>query len=200
MTVGDAVNERVGTGGGGTAAPTVTVAVREVLPLLFEQFNAKLVVVCRGAVVNEPEVGWAPLQPPDAEQVDAPVVVHVSVDVPPAEMLVGDADRLTEGADSPPPLPPLSERTSIALTHASPTRRVKTRLRVASAVTMNTRSATVLAATTWLARTTWPSASTRKLRVLHQVHDSRNRSVTSTCPGVTGMAYEKEVADHRSVL
>ena len=179
MTAGETVNDTVG-----TAALTATVTIFDVLPLPFEQVSEKLEVADSAPVLCEPDVALVPLQAPDAMQVVAPVLFHVRVDALPEVTLVGVAENVTDGG-----APPVqSGRTSMALTQASPTRRVKSRLSVASVVTMKVRSATVLTGTEWLASMTCPSASTRKLRVPQDVQDSRKRSVTSTCPGVTGIA------------
>ena len=165
-------------------AVTVTVTDPVPVPLLPEQLRPKVLLDESGPVLCEPDVALVPLQAPDAVQVAAPVLFQVRVDALPDVTLLGVAENVTDGGALPPP----SGRTSIALTKASPASRVKTRLSVASVVTMKVRSATVLTGTEWLASTTCPSASTRKLRVPHDVQDSRNRSVTSTCPGVTGIA------------
>ena len=98
-------------------------------------------------VFHDPLVDFVPLHAPDAVQLDAPVLLHVSVDAPPAPTLVGDAFSETCGTVGA-GVPPATGLTSIAFTHASPATRVKTRLRVASEVTMKVRSATVLTGTT----------------------------------------------------
>ena len=184
---------------GGGLETTLTVVEAVVVPPLPVQLSANVLVADNGPALTDPLVERLPLHAPDAVHVDAPTLFHVRVDAFPTLTLVGDALSVTCGSCGDGVEP--TGRTSIALTHASPATFVKTRLRVESVVTMKVRSATVLTGTTWFARSTWPSASTRKLRVVpHCVHDSRKRRLTSTCPGVTGIAYENPVADQRSVL
>jgi hypothetical protein len=139
-------------------------------------------VAASAPVPSEPTVVLAPLHAPLAVQLAALVEFQLSVDVPPGAMLEGFALNVTVGAV-------LSCRTSMALTQDSPVIVAKTRLSVASVVTVNVRSPTVFRGTEKFARTTCPSAVTWKTRKYgHCVQDSRNRSVTSTCPGVAGMA------------
>ena len=46
----------------------------------------------------EPLVATEPLQPPDAVHAAASIELQVSVAVPPVATVVGEADKLTEGA------------------------------------------------------------------------------------------------------
>ena len=54
-------------------------------------------MVAAGLTPCEPEAAFAPDQPPEALHVLAPLDVHVSVDVPPATMLPGEAESDTVG-------------------------------------------------------------------------------------------------------
>jgi hypothetical protein len=128
---------------GGGLGITVTVADWLVVPPLLVQLSAKELVADRGPVLCEPLVAFVPLHAPDAVQIDAPRLLHVSVDEFPTLMLTGVALKASCGG----PLD-ATGRTSIALTQASPATRVKTRLSVPSDVTRNVRSATVLTGTT----------------------------------------------------
>jgi hypothetical protein len=51
-----------------------------------------------GVTLSEPLVLLPPLQPPEAVQLAASVVVQVSVEASPDGMLLGVADKLTVGA------------------------------------------------------------------------------------------------------
>lgn len=118
-------------------------------------------------------------------QLVALVELQVSVEDPPLGMLEGLAPMVTVGAAGVVD----TWRTSMAFTHASVFAAVKVRLSVASLVTVKTLSTTVLPGTVTPVRTRWPSAVTLNLRTyVHGTHDSRSFSVTSTTPGVTGIA------------
>jgi hypothetical protein len=57
-----------------------------------------LVVVVNVVVEAVPPVGWLPLQPPEAVQLVAFVVLQVSVEVPPIGTSVGLAVNITVGS------------------------------------------------------------------------------------------------------
>ena len=132
---------------GGGLETTLTVVEAFVVPPLFVQLSANVLVADNGPVLTDPLVERLPLHAPDAAHVDAPTLFHVSVDAFPTLTLVGDALSVTCGGCGGSGVEPTG-RTSIALTHASPVSRVKTRLSVESVVTMKVRSATVLTGTT----------------------------------------------------
>jgi hypothetical protein len=138
---GVAVSVTVGKG----LAATVTVAEPVAVPPLPVQLSPNVLDAESGPVFHEPLVAFAPVHAPDAVQLDAPVLLHVSVDAFPMLTLVGDALSESCGGEGPPDPTGL---TSIPFTHASPATRVKTRLSVASEFTMKVRSATVLTGTT----------------------------------------------------
>jgi len=71
-----------GGGGGGGVDPTVTIAVFCTLPPAPEQLSVKFVVVVNGPTDWLPEVAFEPLQPPDAVQEVALLLVQVSVLLP----------------------------------------------------------------------------------------------------------------------
>jgi hypothetical protein len=177
----DAGDAEMATVGAGT---TVTVADWVALPPGPVQVSEK-VDVAATAPVTLPLVGCAPLQAPPAVQAVALVVVHDNVELPPAAMLAGVAVRTTDGGG----LPVASGRISMAFTYALPLTRVKTRLSVPSDVTVKVRSLVVLAGNDTFESTVWPSAWTLKTRdPQKKVQESRNFSVTSSGPAVTGMA------------
>jgi hypothetical protein len=66
------------------------------------QLNVKVVFADSAPLRSLPLTVRLPLQPPDAVQVSAFVVDHVSIVVPPDATLVGFADRLTVGGLWPP--------------------------------------------------------------------------------------------------
>ena len=137
MVVGFAVNCSVGNGA------TATVTLWVLLPPLPEQVSEKVVEAVSAPVLADPLVARAPLQPPLAVHVVALVLDQFSVAAAPLMTVPGAAVSVTDGGT---PVP--TGRTSIAFTHASPVRRVKTRLRVESEVTTKVRSPTVLTGTT----------------------------------------------------
>jgi hypothetical protein len=92
--VGLAVNDTVGAAG----AETVTVADCDAEPPAPVQVRVNLVVAVRAAVVCEPAVASAPLQPPEALQAVALVDDQVSADVAPLLTVAGFAVRVTAGA------------------------------------------------------------------------------------------------------
>ncbi len=93
--VGDAASV---TTGAGVAGVTVTVALADALPPAPVQLNAKVVVADNEPVDREPEVSLLPVQPLEAVQAVAFVVLQVSVLLPPLVTDVGLAARLTVGA------------------------------------------------------------------------------------------------------
>lgn len=139
---------------------TVTVADWAALPPGPVQVRVKVDVVARAPVPAEPLVARAPVHAPLAVQDVSLVADHVNVDEPPAASEVGDALRLTVGGGSVP-----TWRISIAFTQASPAIVVNTRLSVASVVTVNVWSDTVLSGAEKFESTVVPSACTRNTRV-----------------------------------
>jgi hypothetical protein len=93
--VGEAPSEIVGAG---VAAVTATLADALVVPPPPVQMSTKVVSALNVPVLPEPEVGLAPLQPPEAVHEVASVEDQFSVEDPPLVMLVGDALRATVGA------------------------------------------------------------------------------------------------------
>lgn len=92
--VGFALSASVGAGG---AACTVTMAVLIALcPAAFEQVSVKDALAFNGPTDCEPETAFAPAQPSEAVQVEAPLDVQVSVALEPGVTVVGLAERLTE--------------------------------------------------------------------------------------------------------
>jgi hypothetical protein len=91
---GLALNDTTGAGD----AETVTVADCDAEPPTPVQVRVNFVVAVRAAVVCEPAVGSAPLQPPEAVQAVALVEDQVSVDVAPLLTVAGFAVRVTAGA------------------------------------------------------------------------------------------------------
>jgi hypothetical protein len=89
--VGFAVKVSVGAGA------TVTIAVCVAEPPVPVQFNEKLDVAVRAPVLWLPDVPLLPAQFPDAVQLVASVVFHVSVDVPCIGTVEGFADSDTVG-------------------------------------------------------------------------------------------------------
>lgn len=75
-----------------TAGPTVTSALWLAVPPAPVQVNVKFVVALSGPVDTLPLVGCAPLQPSEAMQLVALVVLQASVAESPAAMLDGVAD------------------------------------------------------------------------------------------------------------
>lgn len=139
---------------GGGLVTTFTAAELDVVPPLPVQLSANVLVVDKAPLLTDPLVARLPVHAPDAVHVDAPTLLHVSVDAFPTLTLVGDALSVTCGGCGEGGVLPPMDRTSIALTHASPVSLVKTRLRVESELTMKVRSPIVLTGTAWLARTT----------------------------------------------
>jgi len=92
IAVGFAVRLSVGAG-----TVTLTVTVRDAVPPGPVQVSTNPVVAFSAALVAVPDVGRAPVQPPDAVQLVAPVVLQVSVVVPPCDTDAGLAVRLTVG-------------------------------------------------------------------------------------------------------
>jgi hypothetical protein len=75
------------------------------------QVNVKPVLALSAAVIFDPLVLSEPLQPPEAVQVVALVELQLRVALPPAEMVIGVALKVTVGAGVdepllPPPPPP----------------------------------------------------------------------------------------------
>ena len=91
--VGFAVSVTVGTG-----EVVVTVTDRLVVPPPPVHVNVNVVSVFSAEVASLPLVAFVPLQPPEAVQLDALLVVHVKVDDPPLTTEVGLAVRVMEGA------------------------------------------------------------------------------------------------------
>jgi hypothetical protein len=85
---------------------TVTVALALADPSEPVQVNVKLVVAFSGPVELEPFVSFEPLHPPEAAHAVAFVEFQLSVALPPAEMLVGDALKDTVGGVLDALLPP----------------------------------------------------------------------------------------------
>jgi hypothetical protein len=100
MLVGDAASVTVGAG----FDVTVTATDRLILPPAPVQASAKLELVASALVVNDPDVAFVPVHPPDAVQDVAFEVDHVNREVPPDVTDVGDADNVNVGAGVPPPL------------------------------------------------------------------------------------------------
>ena len=92
--VGLALRDTVGAVG----EETVTVADCEAEPPAPVQVRVNFVVAVRAAVVCEPAVASAPLQPPEAVQAVAFVEDQVSADVAPLLTVAGFAVRVTAGA------------------------------------------------------------------------------------------------------
>jgi hypothetical protein len=83
---------------GAVGEETVTVADCEAEPPAPVQVRVNFVVAVRAAVVCEPAVASAPLQPPEAVQAVAFVEDQVSADVAPLLTVAGFAVRVTAGA------------------------------------------------------------------------------------------------------
>ena len=81
----------------GVPAVTVTFAVRVTVPPLPAHANVKLELAVSAPVLWVPEVPFAPLQAPDAEQLVAFVVLHVRFDEVPVCTLTGDAVSVSVG-------------------------------------------------------------------------------------------------------
>jgi hypothetical protein len=90
---GLALNETAGAGG----ADTVTVADCAAEPPAPVQVRVNFVVAVSAAVVCEPAVASAPLQPPEAVQAVAFVDDQASADVAPLLTVAGFAARVTAG-------------------------------------------------------------------------------------------------------
>ena len=82
----------------GVAEATVTVVAWLAVPSIPEQVSTNSVFDASAPMVKEPLVASTPPQPPDAVHVVASVEVQVSVELPPAAMVVGCAVKLTVGA------------------------------------------------------------------------------------------------------
>jgi hypothetical protein len=91
---GLALSDIVGAGG----AETVTVADCDAEPPAPVQVSVNFVVAERAAVVCDPAVASAPLQPPEAVQAVALVDDQVRADVAPLLTVAGFAVRVTAGA------------------------------------------------------------------------------------------------------
>jgi hypothetical protein len=90
-------------GGGGGAVVTVTVADFVAVPPAPVQVRLKVLVAVSAAVISLPEVGLVPLQAPDAEQEDVPLLVQESALLLPAATDVGWAERFKlTGIGAPP--------------------------------------------------------------------------------------------------
>jgi hypothetical protein len=89
---GLAVNVTVG------SALTVTVTLSCAVPPAPAQLNAKVVVAVSAPVDAVPLVGCTPLQPSDAVQLAALVLLQLNVDAPPLATLAGFALNATVGA------------------------------------------------------------------------------------------------------
>src|SRR5262245_54816310 len=74
---------------------TVTFAVCCPVPPAPVQLSVNAVFALSAALVSVPDVAFAPLHPPDAVQVVAFVLDHVSIVVPPLATVVGLAVRVT---------------------------------------------------------------------------------------------------------
>jgi hypothetical protein len=103
----DGEADNVTTGAGVSVA--VAVAIAE--PPAPEQLNVKVVVALSAALVSLPEVALVPVQPPEAVQDVALVLLHVNVTVWPAVIAVGLRFNVTVGdgllgVDGLPPFPP----------------------------------------------------------------------------------------------
>jgi hypothetical protein len=91
--------------GAGVAWLTVTVALRLLVPPTpLSQVSVYVVVAASGPTVWLPDVAFAPLQPPEAVQDAASVLVHVSVLDPWAATVVGLASSSIDGSGLPPVL------------------------------------------------------------------------------------------------
>jgi hypothetical protein len=107
--VGDA--ERV-TVGAGVFEATLTDAARLLVPPLpLSHVSVKVADAASGPTDSLPDVDLLPLQPPEAVQVDAFVVLHVSVVVPCAFTVVGLALSVIEGSGEPPLFCSLKKKT-----------------------------------------------------------------------------------------
>ncbi len=80
------------------AGVTLTVALCEAEPPAPVQAKVYLVAAVRAAVLCEPLIASAPLQPPDAVHEVALVDDQLSVDAAPLVTLLGVAVRVTDGA------------------------------------------------------------------------------------------------------
>ena len=90
--VGEAVNVSVGAGNSETVTDCVAEPPEPVHVSVYEPFAVSAPVDC------VPDVALLPDQPPDAVQLVAFVVLHVSDDAEPDATLVGDADNVSVGA------------------------------------------------------------------------------------------------------
>jgi hypothetical protein len=90
---GLALSDTVGAAG----AETVTVADCDAEPPVPVQVSVNFVVAVRAAVVCEPAVALAPLQPPEAVQAVALVDDQVNAEVAPLLTVTGFAVRVTAG-------------------------------------------------------------------------------------------------------
>jgi hypothetical protein len=88
------------------AGLTWTVTDLEADPPAPVQFNVKLVVVPRPAIVSVPLTGRAPLHPPEAVHELALVTDHASAVDAPATMAAGAAVNVSTGSGELPPEPP----------------------------------------------------------------------------------------------
>ena len=89
--VGEALKVSVG------AARMVTPTLRLTEPPAPLQLSVKVESVVSAPVEAVPLSDWRPLQEPEAVQLEALVVVQVSVDAPPLATLVGDALKVSVG-------------------------------------------------------------------------------------------------------
>src|SRR5512147_2392291 len=79
------------------ARRTVTEDIAIALPLVPEQLRLYVVSCVSGPTAALPDVGWVPLQPPDAVHVVTPALVQESVEDPFRSTLAGDAPSVTAG-------------------------------------------------------------------------------------------------------
>ena len=108
--VGFAVSVTVGN----TGAVTVTDALADPEPPLPEHVSVKLVLAVSAAEFSVPLVAFAPVQPPEAVQDVALVLLQVSADIEPETTLVGLTLSVTVGAAggaAEPPPPPQAAST-----------------------------------------------------------------------------------------
>jgi len=83
----------------GAAAATVTVADCAAVPPVPVQVNTNWVFALKATVVCEPLVASVPVQPPEAEQLDASLEFHVRTVASPLFTVDGLAVKVTAGAE-----------------------------------------------------------------------------------------------------
>jgi hypothetical protein len=91
-----------GIAGAGVGAPTLTSTFSVVVPPPPVHDRLNLVFDVRALIVFEPDVFIPPVQPPEAEQLLALVLIQLNVVEPPYNRLVGLAEIRTVGATVPP--------------------------------------------------------------------------------------------------